>query len=534
MKKSAIKRSAITAALLLGFSSFSVAQEATRPPAKVGMNLAGFSDWEPAYPLVDLFKSTRNWVSQKKGAAWGQGPTLELDEHGWVKKLEENCTAGVPLFPSVQGSMPAGDYILLYEGKGEFEFAGLNVVSNALGRIVVRVDEKTATSWITIKKTDPTDYVRNIRFILPGFEKTYKNDPWNPQFLERWSGVACLRFMDWMDTNNSEIETWDERPVKTDMSYSGYYKGVPLELMIDLANRLNTDAWFCMPGRANDEYVENFAKMVEEKLNPELRAYVEYSNEVWNGMFTQTRENTKRATELGIGDPTMPWEGNGKLYAKRAVEIGKIWHDVFEDDDRVVRVLAWQCSDYWIGNILLPFEGTFTNVDAVAIAPYINLAGFPKASGQPGPSAEEMGTWSEEKLLEHVSTTCLPDSIKYMTDIAKVVHANNLDFIVYEGGQHMVGVGGGENDKPLEELLKKANENPKMYAMYQTYFQAWEDAGGGLFCYFTSTSRWSKWGSWGVLNRYDATLADSPKYVALIKWAQKLDQPMKLQDNSKK
>ena len=83
----------------------------------------------------------------------------------------------------------------------------------------------------------------------------------------------------------------------------------------------------------------------------------------------------------------------------------------------------------------------------------------------------------------------------------------------------MVGVGGGENNKPLEELLKKANKNPAMLAMYQTYFQTWEDAGGGLFCYFTSTSRWSKWGSWGVLNRYDADPAESPKYLAIIEWA---------------
>ena len=532
MNKTAWKRFVITAALLL--SSLALAKETTKPPAKLGMNLAGLSDWEPAYPLVDLFKSTRNWISQKKGAAWGQGPSLDLDEHGWVKKLETDCTAGVPLFSSVPGSMPAGDYTLLYEGKGSFDLKGLTVVSNAPGRIVVHVDKKTTTSWITITATDPADYVRNIRFILPGFEKTYQKNPWNPQFLERWSGVACLRFMDWMDTNHSDIETWDERPVETDMSYSGYYKGVPLELMIDLANRLNADAWFCMPGRANDEYVENFARMVEKKLNPKLKAYVEYSNEVWNGMFKQTSENTQRATELGIGDPAMPWEGNGKLYARRAVEIGKIWHNVFDDDNRVVRVLAWQCSDYWIEHILLPYEGTVTNIDAVAIAPYINLAGFPESSGHPEPSAEEMATWTEEQLLEYVSTNSLPDSIKYMKDIARVVHANHLDLIVYEGGQHMVGVGGGENNKPLEELLKKANKNPAMLAMYQTYFPAWEDAGGGLFCYFTSTSRWSKWGSWGVLDRYDADPAESPKYLVLIEWAQKLGQPMTLQDNSKK
>lgn len=86
------------------------------------------------------------------------------------------------------------------------------MISNALGQIAVRVDERIATSWITITATDSSDYIRNIRFIIPGVEKTYQRNPRNPQFLERWSGVACLRFIDWMDTNHSEIETWNERP----------------------------------------------------------------------------------------------------------------------------------------------------------------------------------------------------------------------------------------------------------------------------------------------------------------------------------
>ena len=72
-----------------------------------------------------------------------------------------------------------------------------------------------------------------------------------------------------------------------------------------------------------------------------------------------------------------------------------------------------------------------------------------------------------------------------------------------------------------------------MSQLYVPYFKAWENAGGGVFCYFTSTSRFSKWGSWGVLDRYDASPETSPKYRTLIQWARHLGQGMTEQDNSK-
>ena len=414
-----VTASLLLASISLSFTANASAQDApVASQAKLGMNLAGLSDWEPAYPLVDLFKSSRIWISQKKDMSWGSGAELELDAQGWVKKLEPDCFAEVPFFPHTPGAMPAGEYVVLYEGTGTITLRGVSVVSEAPGRIVFAADQSTSTSFISIMETDPTDYVRNIRILLPGSEATYQENPWNPQFLARWKGVACLRFMDWMDTNHSEISTWDERPKLDDMSYSGAFKGVPLELMIDLANRLETNAWFCIPHRADADYVQKFAEMVDERLNPELKVYVEYSNEVWNGMFKQTKENTEKAVELNIGDPAMPWEGNALLYTQRTVEIGKVWHDVFEDDSRVIRVLAWQCMPYWFEHILLPHNEAFKHIDAIAIAPYINLAVYPSGS-ENTPNADAVSQWTEDQLFDHVEQVCLPDSIGYKVTLIK-------------------------------------------------------------------------------------------------------------------
>jgi hypothetical protein len=46
-------------------------------------------------------------------------------------------------------------------------------------------------------------------------------------------------------------------------------------------------------------------------------------------------------------------------------------------------------------------------------------------------------------------------------------------------------------------------------------------SGGGLFCVFASTGGWSKWGSWGLLEWYDQTEQEHPKFKAVIEWNRK-------------
>lgn len=41
------------------------------------------------------------------------------------------------------------------------------------------------------------------------------------------------------------------------------------------------DIWINIPHAADDEYVTNLAKLIKDKLDPSLKVYVEYSNEVW-------------------------------------------------------------------------------------------------------------------------------------------------------------------------------------------------------------------------------------------------------------
>jgi len=498
------------------------------PPAaspRLGMNLAGPADWNTELPLVDVFRLSRPWISQKEGAAWGKGPELDLDKHGWVRRLEPGCRAETPLCTIDGGHYPAGQYTVLYDGRGELDFwNAAAVVSREPGRIVIEVDPSKGAFWLRLTATDPADYVRNIRVIMPGFEQTYQENPFHPVFLKRWQGVACLRFMDWMHTNGSKIRTWDDRPKPGDATFSK--KGVAPEVMVDLCNRLKADAWFCMPHLADDDYVRNFARLVREQLDPGLKVYVEYSNEVWNNIFPQTRYSWEKAKELGIGPAERPWEGGGKYYARRSVEIFTIWEEVFGGYERLVRVLAWQSGNtWWMERIVLPYEDAYKHADALAIAPYLGMNVPPQGKDL---SADKVAAWNVDQVLDYLENEALPKSIRAIRATKEVADKYGLMLVAYEGGQHMVGVGGRENNEAMTRLFHAANAHPRLGKIYEKYYAAWTDAGGDLFCYFSSVGRWSKWGSWGILQYYDDEPAKSPKFTATMRWARQCGQKVNL------
>ena len=508
----------------------SAALSAPAPKAepKLGMNLAGPADWSTELPFVDVFRLSRPWISQRRGEPWGRGPRLELDQHGWVQRLEADCWAETLMLTIEGGHYPGGAYTVLYEGNGQIDFSNAGTVrSREPGRIVVDVDPGRGALFLQLRATDPADPVRNIRVIMPGFEKTYRDDPFHPAFLRRWQGVACFRFMDWMKTNGSKIEHWADRPTPDSATFSE--KGVALEWMIDLCNRQQADAWFCMPHLADDDYVRRFAEMVRDRLDPKLRVYVEYSNEVWNSQFQfpQTRHSWEKAKQLQLGPPERPWEGGAMYYARRSVEIFKIWEQVFGGADRLVRVLAWQAGNaWWMDNIVLPFEDAYRHADALAIAPYIGMS--VPAEGKELRAADVAG-WSLDRLFEHLETDSLPRAIRAMEATKTMADKYGLNMVAYEGGQHLVGVAGGENNDALTALFHRANADPRMGQMYRTYYDAWERNGGDLFCYFSSVGRWSKWGSWGILQYADDDPRQSPKFLSTFerarRWGQKVNLP---------
>ena len=370
--------------------------------------------------------------------------------------------------------------------------------------------------FLKLMQTDPANFVRNIRVIMPGFVETYHENPWHPVFLRRWQGVAALRFMDFMHTNNSKISTWSQRPKLADATFSS--KGIAPELLIDLSNCLQADPWFCMPHLADDDYIRNFAEMVRKRLDPSLKVYIEYSNEVWNGMFRQSQYAGEQGRKLGFAEK--PWEAGWRYTAYRSVQIFRIWEQVFGGTERLVRILPSQAANPYVSERVVEFQDAYKHADALAIAPYISFNISPNSE----PSADEVAQWTVDQVLSHIETKALPESIRWIQGNKEIADKYGLKLMVYEGGQHMVGVGGGENNEKLTKLLHQANAHPRLAGIYGKHFDAWEKAGGDLFCHFSSVGRWSKWGSWGLLQHYDDNPAESPKFMATMQWAKGLGQ----------
>ena len=476
----------------------------------LGINIAGVTYWSSEIVFVDLFKHSQTFKSQAPGKGYAQGGPLDLTETGWVRSLADGGQfADSIIFSRPALGYPAGVYTCLYDGQGRIQFGyRMKVVEEKPGRIRVQVNADQDLLTLRITETNPADPVRNIRFILPGFEDTYQDKPFHPEFLKRWEKFKVLRFMDLQCTNNSEQVNWSDRSTPQ-MQTQGSESGVALEYLIQLANTLDADPWFCMPHQATDEYVRQFAQVAKSQLDPNLKVYIEYSNECWNGIFAQAGYCRDKGKSLRLSDND--FQAQLRYYSKRAVEIFKVWEEVFGGTDRLVRVLAAQSANPWTSGQVLDFEEAYKHADVLAIAPYFgNALGDPKTQDQ-------VAQMTVEQVLDKCAGYIAQNN-KTIAEQARVAKERGLRLVAYEAGQHLVGYGGAENNKAMEDLFHAANRHARMKDLYLDYLNGWKQNGGTLAVMFSSTSTWSKWGSWGLMEHYGQPTTDAPKYQAVIEF----------------
>ncbi len=478
--------------------------------ASLGINLSGVTYWSSEIVFVDLFKHAQTFKSQAPGKSYGQGGPLDLTPDGWVHSL----TAGGQFADSIvltrpRLGYPGGTYSCFYEGQGKIEFAyGTQVLDEQPGRMRVEVKPELGQLSLKLTRTDPNDPVRNIRVVLPGFGETYDKQPFHPEFLTRWEKFKVVRFMDWQSTNNSAQAKWSERSTPSKQT-QGTEAGVALEYLIQLSNTLNADPWFCLPHQADDDYVRQFAEMVKARLKPELKVYIEYSNECWNGIFAQAGYCKDKGKALGLSDND--YQAQLRYYSKRAVEIFRIWEEVFGGREHLVRVLAAQSANPWTSEQVMEFEEAYKHADALAIAPY-----FGGALGDPK-TQEEVSKWTVDQVLDRCAEY-INKGNETIANQASLAQKRGLRLVAYEGGQHLVGYGDAENNKALEELFQAANRHPRMKQLYLGYLAGWRHSGGTLMVLFSSMGTYSKWGSWGLMEYHGQPAGAAPKYQAAIEF----------------
>ena len=218
----------------------------------------------------------------------------------------------------------------------------------------------------------------------------------------------------------------------------------------------------------------------------------------------------------------------------RTAQVCDIWKSVFADQKhRVVCVMgtqtAWEGLEnyaldcpYWVaeGNKPCYQHG----IDAYAITGY-----FSGGLGLPENSST-VESWLNEpdggfgKALQQLKQggllagfkDSLPDVYNRFIYHADVAKNKNFKLVAYEGGQHITGAGGVENNEKLTKFFIELNRHPEMYNIYTQLLNDWKKAGGTLFMHFVDIGQPSKWGSWGALEYVEQN--GSPKYNALMEF----------------
>lgn len=488
---------------------------AAQPRPPIGTNLNGLSYWSAELPFLDAFKSSGEWISGTK-EEWKDGRALDLDPRGWVRSLKPGQVANMILFHDTArlfGPKPRR-WIVEHEGAGVFAFGELaKLIEQTPGRDVIEIEPGEGNATVTLVSTAANDPLRNIR-VLPYGIPSKTGEIFSPAFLAQLRGYRALRFMIWMlgeSPEDTAARRWRLRPLPQDARWT--IKGAPVEIMVALSNRLRADPWFSLPHAADDEYVRKFAELVKKQLDPSLRVYLEYSNEVWNEVFPQTAYARERGFALRLA--TDPGEATLRYYAGRSVEIFKIWEKVFPKE-RLVRVLAFQSdiSPEYADEIALSFGDTLKHVDAMAVAPY-----FGAEFVWDDEAVARTRKMTLDDLMRELESAALPKAKEQMLAHATVARKYGLPLIAYEGGQHLWDMGG--RDAPeLTELFYAANRDPRMGRIYTRYLNDWAEIGGGLFVHLLDCGSFKGAGNWGALEYLTQPRAEAPKYDALMRFAE--------------
>lgn len=520
---------------------------------RLGTNLDSVTDYSPQLPFLDIFSSSRAWLTQCTAGVdsgctnsnsfdTGEASFLDIDSSGWVRSLP---TAGPRLYRSVAtywdvaSSFPGGRYIVRYDGAGTIAYqlgAQKIAAESAPGRDVITVNPAQGGILLRITATDPShdgNYIRNIKVVAAADEASLSTTRFQSLFLNRLAPYNVLRFMDWMHTNNAALPSWSGRPKVTDARYSSEL-GVPVEVMTELANVSNKAPWFTLPHQADDSYITQFATVVRDTLKPSLPIYVEYSNEIWNDGFAQGSWIEDQAQATWPSSSESGFTKRLNWYGKRSAEICELWRSVFTTTpNRIICVIASQAANSFTASTALscplwdqaPCAGH--GITALAIAPY-----FGHYLGQ-DESASTVANWTLQSdggasnVFSELTTGgilaggpaggALAESRRWIIDNQEVAQNFNMPLITYEGGQHIVGVGSAADNDTLTELFTRVNRDKRMQAVYQSYLTTWQAAKGSLFMHFSDIGLYGKFGSWGALEETRQT--SSPKYDALLTYA---------------
>jgi len=402
--------------------------------------------------------------------------------------------------------------------------------NTSTGTMVVNTNSSVQLKFVNTKRTASSALntgitnIKIMRPVSPGSTTSYSP---STLFTDTFQNIIKndfkangIRFMDFTSTNGKTAEVqWADR-VRPSMpqqsSGSGYGwqgRGASWEYAILLCNTLGVDAWINVPVAVSDDYITKLAQLfkygsdgtnpytstqtnpVYPPLNPNLKLFVEYSNELWNtaSAFSQTHWNKDKAVaEVNAGGSNLNYDGTTNEWtlawrrtAKRTVEISNIFRGVFGDSDMMTRVrpvLEWQQGngqatastmltfiDNWYGNR----DGN--HVTTPRPVNYYIWGGSGSAYYNPDNSSDSLtlsNIWSSESMdpANWAGNQTIDASWAAMFGLKRTA---------YEGGPSL------DNTGHSESIKEQAWNDSRMATEIVEHQKAWENYGGDMLFYFT-------------------------------------------------
>ena len=525
----------------------------------LAFNLANNGDWASQQPFIDLMRFARPWEGHLRGQ-WSGVSEAELiaaghlDENGWVLSVPGNVVKLGALIlvdmPSEMTSL-AGRYHVRWEGSAYLGFSGLARNVRYTGRNSATFDYTPGPGLVMLEFNRGD--LHNLTVVHERHLQRFQaGEIFNPDWLAVIGDAENLRLMDWMATNDSEVVEWADRPR---VEHYTWARGVPLEIMLELANQTGAEPWFTLPHLASDDYIRRFGEAVRDGLRPDLRAWVELSNEVWNWSFAQAHWAEDQGQARWGQEHA--WV---QFYALRAAEMVRILDQVFADQpERLVRVLGVFTA--WLGleeAILDPpllraedpaAPAPYTLFDAYAVTGYFSAelhtpdrqpmvqAWLAESRERAEARAEDQGLADQARAefiaahrfdhaIEMAARELMAGAVsgdpamtvqglldRQLTHHAAMAAAHDMALVMYEGGTHVVVSPEQHDDEELMAFFTALNYSAPMGDLYRALIEGWNALTDAPFNAFVDVAVANRWGSWGHLRHLDD---DNPRWRALM------------------
>jgi uncharacterized protein YjdB len=336
--------------------------------SRIGVNLSNPGlDYATDVVFADAMKSSRQWDKINSTA----NDDAPKDAIYWPT-TDAKCLvwAGAPL--------THGTYKLYFTGQ-----ATVTTADGTLSAITYNSALNQSTADLSIPLGNPILYltftdtkrtdesatntgVTNVKLMRPtspGSTQAYPEDKlFCDDIISQLASFKCVRSLGWVATNWNQDSLWTDRtlpgharqrPPKGNKPYGWEGRGASYEYLIMFANAGQVDLWLTIPHKVTDDYITKLAQMCKygsdgvnpytstqanplfPPLNPNLKLYVEYSNETWNDSFSQAQYMYAQAKM----NNAVKFDGNSDQYqwgmrfrALRSAEISMIFRSVFESE----------------------------------------------------------------------------------------------------------------------------------------------------------------------------------------------------------